>query len=49
MDKLINKVGKDVDKAKQSLEKAGKDEKVLLKADKKQDAKIAKCDGKHRR
>lgn len=36
MDKLINKVKRDLDKGE-------KDTKTLLKADKKQDKKIAKC------
>ena len=41
MDKLINKVKKDV--VKNDKEKAKKDIAVLLKADKKQDKKIVSC------
>lgn len=37
MDKLINKVGKDIKMAK-------KDNKILLKADKKQDKKVDKLE-----
>lgn len=37
MDNLINKVKRDLDKGQ-------RDTKVLLKADKKQDKKVAKCD-----
>jgi len=39
MDRQIKKIKKDLDKGE-------KDTKTLLKMDKKQDAKIAKCDSK---
>ncbi len=42
MDKLIKKVRQDVDKGKKK--KAKKDISKLLKADKKFDAKVDKCD-----
>jgi hypothetical protein len=44
MDKLINKVSKDV--SKKDMPKAKKDIKVLKKADKIQDKKVMKCDMK---
>lgn len=44
MDKLINNVKSDVAKGKKK--KAMKDIQVLLKADKKFDAKLEKCDKK---
>ncbi len=42
MDKLINKVKKDLEH--REFKKGKKDVKVLLKADKKQDKKVDKCD-----
>ena len=44
MDKLINKVKKDEEKAKSALKKGLKDTKTLLKADKKFDKKIDKAE-----
>jgi len=44
MDKLINKVKKDENKAATALKKGLKDTKTLLKADKKFDKKIDKAE-----
>lgn len=46
MDKLINKVKKDEKVAVSALKKGMKDTKMLMKADKKQDAKMKKMKGK---
>lgn len=47
MDKLINKVKRDVER--NDKPKAKKDIDILLKADKKQDAKVERCEKKGKR